>query len=234
MKTYIVYKITNTKNGKSYIGKTEYSLEHRWNRHLSSARNGSKFRFHSAIRKYGEDCWDLSVIETYQTEDENFINEKESHFIKLFESDTKKGYNATSGGTGGWMLPRCSQEVQERWRSGVIIRNTGSGNPNYSGYSDDELIDFGIKFIQKYKFIPGLKRLIKFCKEELNVEFPKSFSKNRFGGRRTNYTKILEERSGLKFNPNHRTLDERKIIAEKASINSTNMWQNRRNKNAQD
>ena len=55
MKTYIVYKITNKKNGKSYIGKTEYSLKHRWNRHLSSARNGSKFRFHSAIRKYGED-----------------------------------------------------------------------------------------------------------------------------------------------------------------------------------
>jgi group I intron endonuclease len=219
MKTYIVYKITNKINGKKYIGKTEYSLEHRWNRHLSSARNGSKFRFHSAIRKYGEDCWDLSVIETYQTEDENLINEKESHFINLFESDTKKGYNATSGGTGGWMLPRCPQEVQEEWRNGAIIRNTGSGNPNYSGYSDEDLI-------------PGLKRLIKYCKEELNVNFPKTFSKNRFGGKRTNYTKILEERSGLKFNPNHRTLEERKIIAEKASITSTIMWQQRRIKNA--
>lgn len=232
MKTYIVYKITNKKNGKSYIGKTEYSLEHRWSRHLSSSRNGSKFRFHSAIRKYGEDCWDLSVIETYQTEDENFINEKESHYIKLFESDTKKGYNATSGGTGGWMLPRCSQEVQEEWRNGVIVRNTGSGNPNYSGYSDEDLINFGLKFIEKYNFIPGLKRLIKYCKDELNVNFPKAFSKNRFGGKRTNYTKILEERSGLKFNPYHRTLEERKIIAEKASITSTIMWKQRRNQNA--
>jgi group I intron endonuclease len=232
MKTYIVYKITNKINGKNYIGKTEYSLEHRWNRHLSSSRNGSKFRFHSAIRKYGEDYWDLSVIETYQTEDENFINEKETHFIKLFESDTKKGYNATSGGTGGWMLPRCSPEVQEEWRNGVIVRNTGSGNPNYSGYSDEDLINFGLKFIQKYNFIPGQKRLTKFCNYELNVNFPKSFSKNRFGGKRENYTKILEERSGLKFNPNHRTLEERKIIAEKASITSTIMWQQRRNKNA--
>ena len=232
MKTYIVYKITNKINGKNYIGKTEYSLEHRWNRHLSSSRNGSKFRFHSAIRKYGEDYWDLSVIETYQTEDENFINEKETHFIKLFESDTKKGYNATSGGTGGWMLPRCSSEVQEEWRNGVIVRNTGSGNPNYSGYSDEDLINFGLKFIEKYNFIPGQKRLTKFCNYELNANFPKSFSKNRFGGKRKNYTKILEERSGLKFNPNHRTLEERKIIAEKASITSTIMWQQRRNKNA--
>jgi group I intron endonuclease len=232
MKTYIVYKITNKNNGKSYIGKTEYSLEHRWNRHLSSARNGSKFRFHSAIRKYGEDYWDLSVIETYQTEDENFINEKETHFIKLFESDTKKGYNATSGGTGGWMLPRCSPEVQEEWRNGVIVRNTGSGNPNYSGYSDEDLINFGLKFIEKYNFIPGQKRLTKFCNYELNVNFPKSFSKNRFDGKRANYTKILEERSGLKFNPYHRTSEERTIIAKKASITSTIMWQQRRNKNA--
>ena len=234
MKTYIVYKITNKKNGKSYIGKTEYTLEHRWKRHLSSARNGSKFRFHSAIRKYGEDCWDLCAIETYQTEDENFINEKETHFIKLFESDTKKGYNATSGGTGGWMLPRCSMEVQENWLKLITLRATGENNPNYSGYSDEDLINFGILFINKYGFIPGQKRLCKFCKNELNVNFPKTFSKNRFGGKRTNYTKILEGRSGLKFNPNHRTLEERKIIAEKASINSTIMWQQRRNKNAQD
>ena len=130
------------------------------------------------------------------------------------------------------MLPRCSPEVQEEWRNGIIVRTTGANNPNHSGHSDEDLINFGLKFIEKYNFIPGLKRLIKYCKEELNVNFPKAFSKNRFGGKRTNYTKILEERSGLKFNPNHRTLEERKIIAEKASITSTIMWQQRRNKNA--
>ena len=162
MKTYIVYKITNTKNGKPYIGKTEYSLEHRWSRHLSSARSGSKFRFHCAIRKYGEDCWDLSVIETYQTEDENFINEKETHFIKLFESDTKKGYNATAGGTGGWMLPRCSQEVQEEWKNNISIRTTGYNNPNYSGLTDEELIEIGVKFAKKYmKELPKNKPKLK-------------------------------------------------------------------------
>lgn len=204
MKTYIVYKITNKKNGKFYIGKTEYSLEHRWNRHLSSARNGSKFRFHSAIRKYGEDFWDLSVIETYQTEDENFINEKEIHFIKLFESDTKKGYNATSGGTGGWMIPRCSKEVQEKWFIGAKERATGYRNPNWSGLTDEDLIEVGLKFIDKYEFIPGKNILIKFAIGELNINFPKHFSKNRFGGRHKNYYAVLEEKSGLKYNPYHK------------------------------
>lgn len=203
MKTYIVYKITNKKNGKSYIGKTEYSLEHRWNRHVSSARNGSKFRFHSAIRKYGEDSWDLSIVETYQTEDENLINEKKSHFIKLFESDTKKGYNATSGGTGGWMLPRCSKEIQDKWLNSIKIKSTGYNNPNWSGLTDEDLINIGMKFIEKYNFIPGKNILIRYAKNELNLNFPKHFSKNRFGGKHKNYYKILEERSKLVYNPYH-------------------------------
>ena len=232
MKTYIIYKITNKKNGKPYIGKTEYPLEHRWNRHLSSARNGSKFRFHSAIRKYGEDCWDLSVIETYQTEDENFINEKETHFIKLFESDTKKGYNATSGGTGGWMLPRCSPEVQEQWLESCRVRAHGYSNPNWSGLTDEDLVEIGLKFIKKYGFIPGRNRIIRFAKNELNLNFPKTFSKNRFNAKYSNYTKILEEKSGLVYNPYYRDEAQRKILAEKASVNLTIMWQKRRNENA--
>jgi group I intron endonuclease len=214
MKTYIVYKITNKKNGKSYIGKTEYSLEHRWNRHLSSARNGSKFRFHSAIRKYGEDCWDLSVIETYQTEDETFINEKETHFIKLFESDTKKGYNATSGGTGGWMLPRCSQEVQEEWRNNISIRTTGYNNPNYSGLTDEQLIEIGIKFAKKYGFIGGRKRIVEFSLNELNIKFPKHFSKNRFGGNHKNFYKCIEEQTGLVYNPYYKDETQRKLAKQ--------------------
>jgi len=232
MKTYIVYKITNKINGKNYIGKTEYSLEHRWNRHLSASRNGSKFRFHSAIRKYGEDCWDLSVIETYQTEDEKFINEKETHFIKLFESATKKGYNATTGGTGGWMIPRCTLEVQEEWRKKCSENSKGYSNPNWSGLTDEDLIQIGIKFANKYGFIAGSTRIVKFAKEELDLNFPKHFSKNRFNGNRKNYYKIIEEMTNLIFNPYFKDEKQRKQLAENASINSTIMWKKRREENA--
>ena len=58
----IVYKITNRVNGKSYIGHSVRTLEQRWKSHLSSVRQGSKFRFHSAIRKYGVDFWDHEII----------------------------------------------------------------------------------------------------------------------------------------------------------------------------
>lgn len=226
METYIVYKITNKKNGKSYIGKTKYSLENRWKRHLSSARNGSNFRFHSAIRKYGEECWDLTIIETYQTNDEKFINEKESHFIKLFESDTMKGYNATHGGTGGWMLPRCSKEVQKKWKEQISIRTTKHNNPNYSGLTDEKLIEIGVLFTEKYGFIPGRKRIVKFALEQLNINFPKTFSKNRFDGDYKNFYKCIEERTGLVYNPYYRDSDQRKLAREILN-------QNRR-KNAKD
>ena len=232
MKTYIIYKVTNKKNGKSYIGKTEYSLDHRWKRHLSSARNGSKFRFHSAIRKYGEDCWNLSIIETYQTENEDFINEKETHFIELFESNTKKGYNATSGGTGGWMLPRCSPEVQDNWLKERIKNSTGYSNPNWSGLTDEDLIEIGMKFVEKYGFIGGRNRIVKFSKNELNVNFPKYFSKNRFGGNHKNYYKILEEKSNLIYNPYYRDEEQRKKIGLVTSKDLTAIHKKRREQNA--
>jgi hypothetical protein len=153
------------------------------------------------------------VIETYQTEDENFINEKETHFIKLFESDAK-GYNATSGGTGGWMLPRCSQEVQEEWRNNISIRTTGSNNPNHSGYTDEQLIEIGMKFVEKYAFIGGRKRIVEFALNELNIKFPKHFSKNRFGGNHQNFYKSIEEQTGLVYNSYYRDETQRTLAKQ--------------------
>ena len=46
-----------------------------WNSHLSSVRQGSKFRFHSAIRKYGVDDWDFEIL--YENDDIDKCKEKE-------------------------------------------------------------------------------------------------------------------------------------------------------------
>jgi hypothetical protein len=109
------------------------------------------------------------------------------------------------------MLPRCSQEVQEEWRNGIIVRTTGSGNPNYSGYSDDQLIEIGVKFAKKYGFIGGRKRIVDFAINELNVKFPKHFSKNRFGGNYKNYYKSIEEQTELVYNPYYRDETQRQL-----------------------
>ena len=50
----VVYLITNTVNGKVYVGQTINGLSKRWKGHKNDVRNGSQNPLHRAIRKYGE------------------------------------------------------------------------------------------------------------------------------------------------------------------------------------
>ena len=50
-----IYKITNIKTGKVYIGKTTRSLNDRLQGHINSADKGDNFKLSRAIRKYGEE-----------------------------------------------------------------------------------------------------------------------------------------------------------------------------------
>ena len=59
-----IYKHTNKKNGKVYIGKTLDKPEDRWRDHVNEANSGKyNYRFHNAIRKYGEDAFSMEIIE---------------------------------------------------------------------------------------------------------------------------------------------------------------------------
>jgi predicted GIY-YIG superfamily endonuclease len=48
-----IYKITNTINGKVYIGQTIQPLDKRWSQHKRSARMKEPYSIHRAIAKYG-------------------------------------------------------------------------------------------------------------------------------------------------------------------------------------
>ena len=91
-----IYKITNTINGKIYIGKTERTVEERFSEHLkdSDRRTFEKRPLYSAIRKYGKQAF---VVETIEETD--FPEEREIYWIEYYQS-FKYGYNATLGGDG--------------------------------------------------------------------------------------------------------------------------------------
>lgn len=59
-----IYKITNTANGKIYVG-SSVNIMDRWNRHKSQLRNNihKNGRLQNAWNKYGADCFYISVIE---------------------------------------------------------------------------------------------------------------------------------------------------------------------------
>ena len=58
----IVYSITNSVNGKMYIGQTIQPLKNRMHQHLYKARKGKMLPLYSSIRKYGWDNFKCEII----------------------------------------------------------------------------------------------------------------------------------------------------------------------------
>lgn len=103
----IIYKLTNLKNGKIYIGQTVGSLGKRWNEHSTSMKNSPLY---NAFRKYGKDSFKIEVV--CSALDPSYLNELEQHFIKYFNSFHPNGYNLTSGGDSAYTRSEHSREKQ--------------------------------------------------------------------------------------------------------------------------
>jgi len=98
----IVYRVTNQRNGKVYVGKTEKAVRVRWGEHQYQALHGSVYYFHKAIRKYGVDAFQVEILYIAETMGE--LNAMETFFIVLHQSfNSENGYNQTMGGEGGAM-----------------------------------------------------------------------------------------------------------------------------------
>jgi len=94
-----IYQITNTVNGKIYIGKTVKTIEQRFKEHISVSHRQTATRSNTllskAIRKYGTDAFTITEVESnFNSEDD--LNEAEIRYI----SDLSPQYNMTEGGEG--------------------------------------------------------------------------------------------------------------------------------------
>jgi len=106
----IIYLATNQINSKIYIGKTVRTVERRWSQHVSSARSGATTYFHNAIRKYGDDAFEISILET--VDDPGVLNDREIHWISTLHPD----YNMTPGGDGHPVGYKHSDATRQRMR----------------------------------------------------------------------------------------------------------------------
>lgn len=91
-----IYKIVNDVNDKIYVGKTERTLEQRFNEHCyeMNRRVEENRPLYAAMRKYGVEHFHIELIE-----ETNSPEEREIYWIEQLRS-YKKGYNATLGGDG--------------------------------------------------------------------------------------------------------------------------------------
>ena len=105
-KTMYIYKLTNKKNGKVYIGQSCRNPEVRWEEHVKgslSTDERQKTYLQNAINKHGWDNFLPKIIEVIDVEKgKSFLDEREVKHIIEYESYYKsgKGYNLTLGGSG--------------------------------------------------------------------------------------------------------------------------------------
>ena len=94
-----IYKITNTINGKSYIGQTIQNVKERFYQHCATkcSKAVSNMAIHRAIKKYGKSNFTVEVIEEIDSAN---LNDRERYWIKYYNS-YNNGYNSTKGGQDG-------------------------------------------------------------------------------------------------------------------------------------
>jgi hypothetical protein len=153
----IIYKTTNTVNGKIYVGK---------DKHNSPSYLGSGKRLQEAIRKYGKNVFVKEVLGEYGSEEEWL--EAEKYWIsKLQSNDRTIGYNLTDGGEGGntkkyWTKERL-QEYKDNHTSKVKL--TGRTALSQKGKHITELMS--PEQVKKWKenYTVGIEKTTKRRKE---------------------------------------------------------------------
>lgn len=146
-KKYLIYKHTNIKNKKVYIGQTSFANpEKRW------GVNGEKYKtctyFYHAILKYGWDNFTHEILERDLSQEE--ASNKEKYYIRLYKSNKKEyGYNLTTGGEKQKKLSPLAIQKMSKAKKGIPLSEehkkniskamSGNKNPNYGKKCSDDI-----------------------------------------------------------------------------------------------
>lgn len=143
----IIYKITNTANGKSYIGQTKHKRGFKGRYYHTGKNNVERVYYYhkrmkelgdyyndyllKSMEKYGLDHFEVcEVLDTANSQEE--LDEKEIYYIEKYDS-FRNGYNATSGGNGnkGVAQPKgkdneLSMPICQLTLNGKFVKEWGS------------------------------------------------------------------------------------------------------------
>ena len=127
MKKYnFIYIITNTLDGKIYIGKHTTNT-------LNDNYFGSGLHIKRAIKKYGKENFTKEILAYTDTKDS--LNQLEKYYIRKYKAQNPKiGYNLTAGGDGGYIpktedgKKRLSEKHKGKPRSEETKRKISEGH----------------------------------------------------------------------------------------------------------
>lgn len=111
-----IYKIENKINQHVYIGQSN-NIETRWKQHRANIKNGTQ-TIYKAIRKYGLNNFDFSVLEECSLSE---LNEREKYWINFYNS-YENGYNENLGGEGVKIFTqKFIDQIIFKWEEGYSI-----------------------------------------------------------------------------------------------------------------
>lgn len=111
-----IYKITNKKNGKIYVGQA-IDIYDRWKQHKYKAYNpkekGYNSAIHGAFRKHGFENFTFEILEECK---QNELDQKEQYWIKELNCLCPNGYNILPGGQKNrqgkiWYCKECGVQI---------------------------------------------------------------------------------------------------------------------------
>lgn len=115
----IIYKTTNLKNGKIYIGKDT---------HNDPSYLGSGKLLRQAIKKYGKETFTKEILEECTGTN---INEREIFWINYYQSRERgMGYNIASGGSGGDTISSHPNKIEIGLRHSERMKGRPQHNEN--------------------------------------------------------------------------------------------------------
>lgn len=120
-----VYKIINKINGNFYIGSTCRSFKSRFHEHQNSLvrklENGAKFdtpHLCNAFVKYGFENFELEILEIIDSNDHQFIRNREDYYIKSL----KPHYNICEDPEYGGK-PNKNRKLTEEWKQKIAKKS---------------------------------------------------------------------------------------------------------------
>ena len=151
-----IYRITNTIDDMSYIGKTSVNFGDRWDCHRALLRSGkhSNSPLQEAWNKYGEGSFEFAIVEVVDSADK--LNDLEIKYISDYRS-VGKSYNLHDGGDSCYMLGRhlsdeAKRKIGEKNRINMTGRKLSEGTrkkmsesqrARYALWTDEDRISHG-------------------------------------------------------------------------------------------
>lgn len=116
-----IYRIYCKTNNKSYVGQYKKNdPQTRWKRHIRDAEKDSPCAIHHAIRKYGKENFEVSILCLYETQAE--LDKKEDEYITEYNSMIDdNGYNMVRGGKG--RAPNFHHKEEHKKKMSDLMKN---------------------------------------------------------------------------------------------------------------